>query len=325
MSTELGCVIVAFTPPAAVIKALQKMFAPVHVAGQDITAAEVVALAQAHKAQGLLLNGAQKFDAAALDALPQSVRVIATSSVGFDHIAVAHAQHKGIVVSHTPHVLTGCTADLTMLLLLGAARRGRAYLDIMRAGWPERLGQADMLGQRLAGRTLGIVGMGRIGQAVAARARAFGMSIIYHNRKPLSDVESQGARYCPQLDELLAESQIVSLHAPGTQETRHLIDSRALARMPQGGILINVARGSLVDEAALYESLVSGHLFAAGLDVFAHEPGGHSGLMQLPQVFATPHVGSATIETRVAMGQMCIAAIAAVLAGKPPQYAIAPM
>lgn len=323
MHEKTGPIIVAFAPPPSIVQALHAHFKDLQIASEDISGADVVVQATALKAQGLLVNGAQRLDSDAMAALPTSVRVIATSSVGYDHLAVEAAHKRGIVVTHTPHVLTECTADLAMMLLLNACRRGRDYLDYAVAGWPKRLGQADMLGQRLRGRTLGIVGMGRIGQAMAARARAFGMSIAYYNRKRLSPEVEAGAQYHPSLDALLPKSDVLSLHAPGTAETRHLIDAAALTRMPEGSVLINVARGSLVDEAALYDSLVSGHLFAAGLDVFANEPGGNPRLMGLSQVFATPHCGSATEETRDAMGHMCIEAIAAVLAGHAHEHVIA--
>lgn len=320
----MGPILVAFLPPSKVVDALHDAFADVHIAAAELSGAQVVSWAQAHKPRALLVSSGQRLDADAIDALPSSVRIIATSSVGYDHLAVEAAQKRHIVLSHTPFVLTECTADLAMMLVLCACRRGRDYLDFVRAGWPKRLGQAEMLGLRLRNRTMGIVGMGRIGQALALRARAFGMSIAYHNRRRLPPELELGASYCPSLDALLPQSDVLSLHAPGTPQTQGLIDAAALARLPKDSVLINVARGSLVDEDALYDSLVSGHLFAAGLDVFANEPGGNARLMGLSQVFATPHCGSATQETREAMGQMCIESIESVLAGHPPKHTIAP-
>lgn len=319
---KMGPLIVAFSPPANVTRVLRKKFTQLHIAADDISGADVLAQALEHDARGVLLNGAQRLDAQAIAALPASVRVIATCSVGYDHLAVEAAYKRGIVVTHTPDVLTECTADLAMMLLLCACRRGRDYLEYAAGGWPKRLGQTDMLGLRLRGRTLGIVGMGRIGQAVARRARSFGLSIAYHNRTRLASELEAGATYHASLEALLPYADVLTLHAPATTRTRRLIDAAALARMPQGSVLINVARGSLVDEAALYNSLTSGHLFAAGLDVLSQEPGGNPQLMKLPQVFVTPHCGSATEETRDAMGHMCIEAIEAVLAGRVPKHVV---
>jgi lactate dehydrogenase-like 2-hydroxyacid dehydrogenase len=187
----------------------------------------------------------------------------------------------------------------------------------MRAGWTERYGMPDLLGLRPSGRVLGIVGMGRIGRAVAQRARGFDMRVLYHNRARLPEALEAGAEYVESLDALLPRCDIVSLHLPGGAGADGLMDRAAFARMKPGAVFVNTARGSLVEEDSLVEALRSGHLFAAGLDVYRREPGGDPRLAALPNVFLTPHVASATVETRDAMGFLALDNIAAVLAGRP--------
>ena len=207
---------------------------------------------------------------------------------------------------------------MAMLLLLGACRRASEYAAVMRDGWRRTLGMPDMLGVRVSGRTLGIVGMGRIGQAVARRARGFGMRVLYHNRSRLSPDLEEGTEYVATLEELLGRSQVLSLHLPGGAESGTLMTREAFALLPRGAVFVNSARGSLVDEDALIEALESGHLFAAGLDVFRREPDFDTRLAALPNVFLAPHMGSATVETRDAMGFRALDNIAAVLSGRPP-------
>ena len=191
-------------------------------------------------------------------------------------------------------------------------------MHIMEQGWGHSFSQSEMLGVKVSGKTLGIYGMGRIGQAVADRARAFGMKIIYCNRKRLPPEFEKGATYFSDLKEMLPHCQILSLNAPGTNETEHIINKETLALLPPQAVLVNVARGSLVDEKALMESLSSGHLFAAGLDVFEEEPHFNRELLKFPQVFLTPHMGSATEETRNEMGYRALNNIELVLSGKAP-------
>jgi lactate dehydrogenase-like 2-hydroxyacid dehydrogenase len=225
-------------------------------------------------------------------------------------------RERGLIVTNTPGVLTDCTADLAFLLILAACRRLSEYAAIMRDGWRKPFGMPDNLGLRANGRTLGIVGMGRIGQAVARRARGFDMRVLYHDRVRLPADQEQGAEYVASLDELLPRCEILSLHLPGGDGT--LMTREAFARLPRGAVFVNTARGSLVDEDALIEALQSGHLFAAGLDVYRREPDFDLRLAALPNVFLTPHVASATVETRDAMGFLALDNIAAVLAGGPP-------
>jgi hydroxypyruvate reductase len=256
--------------------------------------------------------------AEAIARLPASVRVGATSSVGYDHIDVAAAKARGMVVTNTPDVLTECTADFAFMMLLAAARRAYEYDRIMRAGWRYRIGQGDLLGVRVTGKTLGILGLGRIGRAMAQRARGFNMQVVYHARHRLPAEHEQGARYFARFHDMLPHCDFLSLHAPAGPVTDRLVNAQALARLPRGAVLVNVSRGGLVDEDALLDALTSGQLFAAGLDVFRAEPDYDLRFAKLDNVILSPHIGSGSIETRNAMGFRALDNIAAVLAGKSP-------
>ena len=281
----------------------------------DMTVAEVVRAATEHGAQAIMFTNTLPLDAAAIAALPPDVKVGATSSVGYDHIAVPAARARGLVVTNTPGVLTECTADHAFMMLLGAARRGSEYDRIMRKGWRYRIGQGDLLGVRVTGKTLGILGMGRIGQAMAQRARGFDMKIVYHARNRLPPEQEQGATYFADFHAMLPHCDFLSLHAPAGPATDRIVDAGAIAAMPDGAVLVNVSRGGLVDEDALYDALTGGKLFAAGLDVFRAEPDFDLRFAALDNVFLSPHVGSSTRETRNAMGFRALDNIAAVLAG----------
>lgn len=243
-------------------------------------------------------------------------RLLANFGVGVNHIDLDAARAASIAVTNTPGVLTEDTADVAIALLLMAARRlgeGERELRAGRwAGWRP----THLLGTSLAGRTLGIVGFGRIGRAVARRAHfGFGMRVAYHTRTPVDD--APWATPAASLDALLAECDAVSLHCPATPATRHLIDARALARMRAGAILVNTARGDVVDEAALATALADGPLAAAGLDVYEHEPRVSPALLARENVVLLPHLGSATVETRRAMGERALANVDAFFAGEP--------
>ncbi|PWR22896.1 2-hydroxyacid dehydrogenase [Zavarzinia aquatilis] len=272
-------------------------------------------LAAAEGCEGLLVTVSEKLDRATIEALPPGIRVIATMSVGFDHIDVAAARARGLIVTNTPDVLTDATADLTLLLLLGAARRAKEAMALIAENRWGAWSPTAMLGVDIGRRRLGILGLGRIGAAVARRARAFGMEVHYHNRRRAAPAVEDGAIWHDTLDGLLAVSDVLALNAASTPETRGIIDRRALALLPEGAILINSARGDLVDDEAVIEALESGRLLAAGLDVFRGEPKLDPRYRDLPNVFALPHIGSATVETRVAMGMLAIDNLAAVLAG----------
>ncbi|WP_413294265.1 2-hydroxyacid dehydrogenase [Bdellovibrio sp. HCB185ZH] len=301
------------------VTALAKEKFDAFISDREMTADEIVLLALEKNPQGMIVVPKQKITQDIIAKLPASVKVIATCSVGFDHLDIAAAKARGIQLTNTPDVLTECTADIAMLLLLNACRRGREYQEIMDAGWRKSFSQSEMLGIKVSGKTLGIYGMGRIGQAVADRARGFGMKIIYCNRRRLSPELEKGATYFAKLEEMLPHCQILSLNAPGTAETKHVINDQTLALLPDNAVLVNVARGSLVQEEALIRALQSKKLFAAGLDVFENEPAYDLRLKEFHNVFLTPHMGSATQETRDAMGFRALENIEQALKGVKPQ------
>lgn len=311
--------VVAFLTTPNVIARARAEFEALIVEGKDdMTGPEVIRAATEHHADAIIFTNTLPLTADVISVLPPCVRIGATSSVGYDHIDVAAARARGLVVTNTPGVLTGCTADFAMMMLLAAARRCVEYDRIMRKGWRYRLGQGDLLGVRVTGKTLGILGMGRIGRAVAQRARAFDMRVLYHARHRLPPELERGAEYFAEFHAMLPHCHFLSLHAPASPATDKIIDARALALLPEGAVLVNVSRGGLVDEDALYEALTSGRLFAAGLDVFRSEPDFDQRFATLDNVVLSPHVGSASEETRDAMGFRALDNITAVLGGKLP-------
>jgi lactate dehydrogenase-like 2-hydroxyacid dehydrogenase len=274
-------------------------------------------LTAAQGADALLVSPGDELDALFFELLPNSVKVIATFSVGCDHIDAVAAKNRGIPIANTPGVLTDAAADLTLLLILGASRRAHEGQELVRSGAWSRSKPRDFLGIQLTGKVLGIYGMGRIGQAVAKRATAFGMRIHYCNRSELPKGLVDGAIYHSDPEELLRASAFLSLHAPGTQATRHFLNSRTLALLPRGAVVINTSRGSLVKDQDLIAALKCGHIAAAGLDVFEGEPQVNAGYLGLSNVFLLPHLGSATEETRTAMGMLALDNITAVLSNSP--------
>lgn len=260
----------------------------------------------------------EHFNAEVIAALPARLRIIANHSVGTDHVDLAAAAARGIVVTNTPDVLSDATAEIAMLCMLGAARRGAEGDALIRAGKWDSWSPAFMVGRQVTGKRFGVLGMGRVGQVTAERARGFGMQVHYHNRRPLPPHLEKGAVFHDTVESLLAVSDVLSLHCPATPETRGLINARTLALLPDRAIVVNTARGALVDEAALISALMSGKLFAAGLDVFQTEPGGNPALAALPNVFLLPHIGSATEETRDAMGFRALDNLDSHFAGRPP-------
>ena len=262
---------------------------------------------------GLLVIAGQRVNAETIAALPDSVRIVATASVGYEHIDAAAATARGIAVTNTPDVLTGATADLTLFLLLGACRRARESQALIYEGRWRGLRFVDNLGTDPTGKRLGILGMGRIGRAVAARAHAFGMEVHYHNRSRLDTSQEVGAVFHETAEDLLRHSDILSLHCPMTPETAGFLDAARIPLLPEGAIVVNTARGGIVNDAALIDALGSGRIAAAGLDVFNNEPQGHSAYLALPNAFITPHIGSATRETRAAMGHRAVDNLEAVL------------
>jgi len=257
-----------------------------------------------------------RLDADVLAAAPR-LKIVANYAVGYNNIDVDAARQQGIVVTNTPDVLTDATADLTWALILATARRVIEGDRLVRSGQWTGWTPTQLLGTAVAGRTLGIIGMGRIGQAVARRAAGFRMKVCYCSRRRADSPSDAVAWEFLPLQALLAGSDIVTLHVPLTQETRHLIGAQELAKMRRSAILINTARGPIVDESALVAALSNGAISGAGLDVFEEEPRLHPRLATMPQVVLLPHLGSATMEARVEMGMTCVRNIEAVLSGQP--------
>ena len=256
------------------------------------------------------------------------LKMIANFGAGVDHIDIDAAVGRGLIVTNTPGVLTEDTADLAMTLILAVSRRIVEGAQVMQEGRFEGWSPTWMTGRKLWGKRLGIVGMGRIGQALARRAKAFGMQVHYHNRKPVSPMiaEELGATYWDDLDQMLGRMDLISLNSPATKETHHLLSARRLALLRPEAILINTARGELIDEAALAEAVAQRRIAGVGLDVFEHEPKVHPGLLGHPNVVLLPHLGSATIEARQDMGDRVIANIQTFANGhRPPDRVIPAM
>ena len=269
-----------------------------------------------------------RIDAALLARAGDRLKLIANFGAGIDHIDVAAANARGITVTNTPGVLTEDTADLTMALIMAVARRIVEGANITQGGGFTGWTPTWMMGRRITGKRLGIIGMGRIGQAVARRARAFGLQIHYHNRKPVGPriTEELEATYWESLDQMLARMDIISVHSPHTPATYHLLSARRLKLMPPHAILINTARGEIIDETALAEMLEAGAIAGAGLDVFEFEPTINPKLLGLPNAVLLPHLGSATIEGRIDMGEKVIINIKTWMDGhKPPDRVIPAM
>jgi len=246
------------------------------------------------------------------------LRIVANVAVGYNNVDIVAAEMRGVLVTNTPGVLTDATADLTWALILAAARRVVEGVDLVRSGRWTGWHPEQLLGLELRGRTLGLLGAGRIGQAVGRRAPAFGLRVVYAARTPKPDFERDTGATRVDISRLLAESDVVSLHAPSTPETKGIINADTLARMKRGAILINTARGDLVREEAVAAALERGHLGAAGLDVYTDEPAIHPRLLAAPRTVLLPHIGSATAETRHHMAAIAVANVQAVLSGKPP-------
>jgi len=307
--------LVARRIPAAVATRAQAQF-NAYISPTDMDSESVVRFCNEHRVQAVLIGKKSGLQAADIARLPASVKIIANASAGFDHLDVEAARARHIAVTNAPDALTACTADFTFLLILAASRRASEYERIMREGWKQTFGMTDMLGLKVSGKTLGIVGFGRIGRAVADRARGFGMKIVYTDRARAPAELENGATFAPSLDALLPQCDVLTLHVPGGHG--HLMTAREFALLPRGAVFVNAARGSLVDEDALIHALTSGHLFAAGLDVYQKEPGFDKRLADLPNVFLTPHMASATVETRDQMGYTALDNVQAVLEGLAP-------
>jgi glyoxylate reductase len=270
-------------------------------------------------AAGILPTVTEKMDAEVMDAAGDGLKVIANMAVGYDNVDLDAAGERNVVVTNTPEVLNETTADTAFMLLLAAARRLGEAERLLRSGGWEAWGPMQLTGPDVWGKKLGVVGFGRIGQAVARRARGFDMEVLYHDKYRNESAEKEiGVRYT-ELDELLRTCDFISVHTPLTDETYHLIGATELGRMKAEAVFINTSRGPVVDEAALADALAEGRIFAAGLDVYEKEPEVHPKLLELENVVLAPHIGSASIETRDKMAALAAENLAAVLRGEEPK------
>jgi glyoxylate reductase len=268
-------------------------------------------------ANGILSTVTEKMDAELMDTVGEDLKVIANMAVGYDNIDLGAAKKRGIVVTNTPEVLTETTADTAFMLLLAAARRLGEAERLLRSGGWDAWGPKQLLGPDVWGKKLGLVGLGRIGQAVVRRSLGFGMEVLYYDQYRNESAEEElGARYLA-LDDLLSESDFISVHTPLTPETRHLIGERELGLMQATAVLVNTSRGPVVDEGALADALAERRIFATGLDVYEEEPKVHPKLLELENVVLAPHIGSASIETRDKMAMLAAENLRAVLSGEP--------
>jgi len=303
-------------PPEVEARAARSYSARLNAADEPYSADRLIELAR--DADGLLVCPGNVIDAALIARLPASVRIVATYSVGYDHIDVKAATARGLVVTNTPEVLTDATADIAILLMLSAARRAGEGERLLRAGTWDGWKPTQLLGTHISGKRLGILGMGRIGQAVARRARGFDMQIHYSDIRRLPPEREQGATFHATPEALLPHADVLSLHMPGGAGTARFLNAARLEMLPKGAIVVNSARGTLVDDDALIAALKSGRIAAAGLDVFANEPHLNPGYLGLENVCLLPHLGSATVDTRNAMGFRALDNLDAFFAGKTP-------
>lgn len=303
-------------PPAVEERAAREFEAHLNPEDRKLTQGELIAAAAG--ADAVLCGPTDRLDAETIAALPPSVKALGTFSVGFDHIDLEAAKRRGLGVCNTPDVLSVATAELAMLLILVAARRAGEGERMVRAGKWEGWGPIQLLGTEVSGRRLGIFGMGRIGRELARIARGFAMEVHYHDIARLPPEREAGAIFHADEKSFLAVSEVLSLHAPGGETTRHWLNATRIAMLPKGAVVANAARGSLVDDGALIAALKSGHIAAAGLDVYEGEPRLNPGYLALENVVLLPHLGSATIQTRNAMGFLALDGITAILAGGTP-------
>lgn len=283
---------------------------------------EIIRLARG--AREVMISGRNRFDAAALRALPASVEVLATYSVGFDHIDLAAAADRGIAVLNTPDVLTDAVAETAMLLCLGAARRATESIMLLRdnrwSGWSP----TQLPGLQITGRRMGIYGMGRIGRCIARRAAAFEMPVHYHGRRRLDAVLEGSAIYHADEADFLSRCDVLVLACAAAPETELFLNAERIARLPRDAIVVNIARGSIVDDDALVAALGAGEIFAAGLDVFNNEPDLDPRYLKLPNAFLLPHIGSSTIDARLQMAAILIDGLESLEAGLKPDNLLTP-
>jgi lactate dehydrogenase-like 2-hydroxyacid dehydrogenase len=308
--------------PDAVEERLQRDYDPIlNPTDRLYSSDEIIEMAE--KVDAILPCHTEKFSAAVIERLPDNVKAIANFSVGYDHVDVEAAKQHGLIVTNTPEVLSDATAELTIMLMLGAARRASEGERLVRTRQWKDWSPRFMVGTQVTGKRLGILGYGRVGQVVAKRARAFDMTIHYHNRNRVDEGLEQGAIYHETVESLMPNCDFLALHCVASAETEKLLDEKRIALLPDGAVVVNASRGSVIDDEALIAALRSGKLSAAGLDVFNNEPDINPGYRQLDNVFLMPHIGSATKETRIAMGFRALDNLDAIFAGKEPKDRVA--
>ena len=315
-------VLVTMTVPECGLEVLRSAGLDVDACAHSTPMPRAELLERVRPCDGIVCTLADRIDAELLDAAP-TLKGVANFAVGTDNIDVAEATARGIPVTNTPGVLTEATAELAWTLILATARRLIEGDRLVRSGAFTGWAPTMLRGLELSGATLGIAGAGRIGTAVGLRAKAFGMRVVYFDHHPSGPLDADGARRV-ELDELLRESDVVSIHLPLTAETRHLIGARELALMKPSAILVNTGRGAIIDEAALVEALRERRIAAAGLDVYEHEPALTPGLSELDNVVLLPHLGSATTATRDRMATMAAGSLVTILAGHRPETLVNP-
>lgn len=320
--SAMPVVVVGRKLPEAVEARLARDYRPTFNDADRVYAAdELVALCA--EADAIVSAHSEHMSADVVARLPDRFKIIANYSVGVDHVDLKAAKERGIVVTNTPDVLSDATAEIAMLCMLGAARRASEGDRLIRSGGWKSWSPAFMVGTQVTGKRFGVIGMGRVGLVAAQRARGFDMEIHYYNRRRLDPAQEQGAIYHDSVEDLLPHCDVLSLHCPTTPETTNLMNAERLALLPDGAILVNTARGAIVDEQALMDALRSGTLAAAGLDVFKGEPNIDPAFFEIENTFLLPHVGSATKETRDAMGFRALDNLDAFFAGRAPRDRVA--
>jgi len=309
--------------PDAVETRLARDYAPIFNPDDKLYSADEL-IRMAADVDAILPCHTEKFTADVIERLPANVKVIANFSVGVDHCDLEAAKRKGVIVTNTPDVLSDATAEIAILLMLGAARRASEGERLVRTRQWRDWSPSFMVGRQVTGKRFGVIGMGRVGQITAKRARGFAMRVHYYNRHRLSPDHEDGAVYHETVEDLLPHCDVLSIHCPATPQTTGLLNAERIALLPEGAIVVNTARGGVIDDDALIAALKTGHLWAAGLDVFNGEPEGiHPEYRNLDNVFLLPHIGSATRETRDAMGFRALDNLDAVFAGREPSDCVA--
>ncbi|MBT8345712.1 MAG: D-glycerate dehydrogenase [Desulfofustis sp.] len=303
--------------PEAVEERLQRDYQPILNPTDTLYSSEDI-IKMAEEADAILPCHTEKFTAEVIERLPERIKAIANFSVGYDHVDVEAARKRGLIVTNTPDVLSDATAELTMMLMLGAARRASEGEKLVRTREWRDWSPSFMVGLQVTGKRLGIVGFGRVGQVVARRARAFDMTIHYHNRNRVDPKLEQGATYHDSVEALMPHCDFLALHCVASPETSGLLNRERIELLPDGAVVVNASRGAVIDDEALIEALKSGKLYAAGLDVFNNEPEINPTYRELDNVFLMPHIGSATRETRDAMGFRALDNLDAIFSGREP-------